>query len=66
MKSILPKCEKCGSRPFSMTSDGLPAMVGFELEDGTVINLCKHCLMDLGRAKESGNMEEWDKFLEQF
>ena len=43
------KCNKCameflfGNRP-----DGLPNGVGFQLEDGRMINICAECLTALG------------------
>lgn len=58
-----PKCKKCGHR-FPMGFDdgsGLPVMVGFETKDGKTINLCKHCLIELGKAKENGTIDEFFK-----
>lgn len=43
------KCVECGkefepgNRP-----DGLPNGIGFELEDGTILNYCADCLIKLG------------------
>lgn len=44
MKKI--KCDECGAM-FYPGSDkyGVPNGVGFELDDGTVINICKKCVM---------------------
>lgn len=50
------KCDKC-KKEFSIGNgaDGLPNGVGFELDDGRIIVLCKECLKELGRLKEAGN-----------
>ena len=58
---LTPKCKRCGHRLAISPNDRLPAMVGFELEDGTVINLCRDCLMDLGKAKQQGRADEFFK-----
>ena len=53
-------CSKCkkefmaGNRP-----DGLPNGVGFEMEDGLVINLCANCIMELGKL----DRESQEKFI---
>lgn len=41
------KCDICGKRidKKEKRTDGLPAGVGFELEDGRIINLCTDCVM---------------------
>ena len=36
-----PKCDKCGKRYFiNHPTDGVPVMVGFQLEDGSILNYC--------------------------
>lgn len=68
MKQIMtPRCKKCGERPLIIhTAEALPTMVGFQLKNGKVINICKSCLIDLGNAQESGDTKEWDDFFAQF
>ena len=58
---LTPECNRCKKRLPMSHFDTIPAMVGFKLEDGTVINLCKNCIMDLGRAKEQGKADEFFK-----
>lgn len=50
------KCNKCNSVFISgNNADGLPNGVGFELEDGRLINLCHNCIMELGKIKAAGD-----------
>lgn len=58
---LTPKCMCCGERYPISPNDRLPAMVGFELEDGNVINLCRDCLMDLGKEKAQGREDQFFK-----
>ena len=60
---MTPECMRCGQSFPICDNDRLPAMVGFELEDGTVINLCRYCIMDLGKAKQLGREDEFFKDL---
>lgn len=43
-----PACSKCGKRYLlnHPTPDNVPVMVGFELEDGTVLNYCYRCIVE--------------------
>jgi hypothetical protein len=49
-------CDKCssifitGNRP-----DGTPNGVGFQLQNGRLINLCAECISKIGRLKEAGD-----------
>ena len=53
------KCDECGkffevgNRP-----DGIPNGIGFEMEDGTVYNVCSQCIMSMTpeRAEEIAKM----------
>lgn len=49
------KCDKCGKKfqPGNRPG-GLPNGVGFQLENGTIINVCSDCICD---AK--GDLEWW-------
>ena len=60
---ITPKCRRCKRRYPIIPGAELPAMVGFVLEDGTKINLCKNCIEDLGRAKQNGTADDFFKKL---
>ena len=41
------KCDFCGKKidMREKRADGLPAGVGFELENGRIINLCTDCIL---------------------
>ena len=55
-------CDKCKKKiKQGIRKDGLPNAIGFELEDGKEIILCKECLDDLG----SRNEKEKQKFLDE-
>ena len=60
---LTPECKRCKNRLPIRPWDTIPAMCGFKLEDGTVINLCRNCIMDLGKAKEQGKADEFFKEL---
>lgn len=51
------KCDYCGSvfKPGNRP-DGYPNGIGFQLEDGHIINLCYHCICNL--AVDS-KMQKW-------
>lgn len=56
------KCSYCGSTFKSgIRPNGAPNGMGFKLEDGTVIDLCYHCICNLG-----GNDPKMVKWLENF
>ena len=52
---ITPECYYCGQRYQVDPKDSLPIMVGFELDDGKVINACRHCLIKLGEEKNENS-----------
>lgn len=49
-----PKCKICGKRyPLDYpTPEDVPVMVGFLLNDGSVLNYCFKCLEHMGRERE--------------
>lgn len=60
---MLIKCDMCKkiidtdkARP-----DGTPNGVGFEFEDGTMLNVCSECICKVGE-----NADEFGKFLERW
>lgn len=57
-KMMTPKCNDCGKRYPIGNTNGMPNMVGFQLEDGQVLNLCYKCLIKMGAMSE----EEKDKY----
>lgn len=64
MKKMMmtPKCKKCGKRyPIGNLPNGVPAMIGFQLKDGSVMNICGNCICDVGGMTE----EERDYFLNE-
>lgn len=41
------KCDKCGKKfKPGMRTDGLPTGVGFQLENGKILNVCSECICD--------------------
>lgn len=51
------KCDCCGNKFIAGNdSRGLPNGVGFELDDGTLVNVCRLCLM---------NKSKLDNFLKE-
>ncbi len=61
MKNITmsPKCHICGCRTLGGTINGIPSMLGFQLRNGKVINLCYSCIVNL----RSMSQEEKNAFL---
>lgn len=54
-----PPCDKCGQRVIlKARGQRHPAMVAFEMEDGSMLNLCHSCLCKLGRM----NSDELEQF----
>lgn len=50
----IPKCDICGRIPpaeWEGDETGLPVMVGFQLENGVVLNVCRECVMKKPDAK---------------
>ena len=59
MKSkIRIMCSICGKTFVQGNTNGIPNGVGFCCKDGTLINMCQGCLIDLGRMTDA----EKDKF----
>lgn len=53
-------CDKCGKEvEFGNQPNGLPNGVGFELDDGEVINVCAECMADIGREVEETGTCKW-------
>lgn len=52
------KCRKCGKTITVGNTNGLPNGVGFQLEDGTILNVCQSCLMEVG-AMSDEDREKW-------
>lgn len=49
-----PKCDKCGKRYFiNHPTGGVPVMLGFQLEDGSVLNYCYKCIEEIGKESAS-------------
>lgn len=51
------KCDKCNNNISDTIerADGLPNGVGFQLEDGRLINICADCINKLGKLQEAGD-----------
>lgn len=58
---MTPECKKCKQRYIMNPHDALPAMVGFKMEDGSTINICRGCLEKLGKAIEQDKSDEFFK-----
>ena len=57
----MPPCSKCGKRIKFGNTNGLPNGVGFELEDGRMVNLCQECITKLGAMTE----DEQKQFIDE-
>lgn len=55
-------CSKCNKIIIAGNTNGLPNGVGFELEDGKVINLCQACIIKLGKLKANDDKKGLDDF----
>ena len=51
-------CSVCGKTFLPGNTKGMPNGVGFMCKDGTLINMCQKCIIDLGRMTET----EKDRF----
>ena len=56
-----PECDRCHNELPILPTDETPAMLGFQTKTGKMINLCRNCLIELGRIVEQGKA---DKFLD--
>ena len=55
-------CDMCGKEIIPGNDEnGLPNGVGFQFEDGKIINACSECICAVGE-----NAEEFDKFLKRW
>lgn len=52
-RQYTPKCTNCGNRKVMIPFSGIPPIVGFKGDDGSVINLCSECLINLNRMNDS-------------
>ena len=55
------RCTKCGKSFTLGNVGGLPNGVGFQLEDGTLINICRECLIKVGEMDD----KDRDNFFEE-
>lgn len=46
------KCRGCDQEFFPGMTDGEPNGVGFQQQDGSIINLCRDCIRSLGEMDE--------------
>ena len=53
-------CSSCGRRIRSGNSNGMPNAIGFVQADGTLVNLCQQCIIELGKMSDKNK----DEFLE--
>lgn len=60
------KCDKCKNTfAAGNKADGTPNGVGFQLQDGRVINLCADCISKLGRLKETDDEDGFKAFFNE-
>ena len=59
-QKLTPECDRCGNRMPIIPGDDIPAMLGFEHKSGTVINLCRNCIIEIG-----GNEDMAKEFLKE-
>lgn len=45
-------CDECGKKTHPGETNGLPNIIGFELQDGKIINICQECLIKMGEKSE--------------
>ena len=58
------KCDKCKSNfLIGNRADGTPNGIGFQLQDGRIINLCANCIDEIGRLIEAGEEKKNKKIL---
>ena len=55
------RCTKCGKSFTPGNVGGLPNGVGFQLDNGTLINICRECLIEVGEMDD----KDRDKFFEE-
>lgn len=48
-----PKCNVCKERRMIGNTNGMPNMIGFQMKDGSVINLCNTCLIKVGQMSDA-------------
>lgn len=58
---VTPKCTICGLVYPLYPGDDLPSMVGFETQDGNIINVCRACLSDKYKLKAYLNKHYGEK-----
>ena len=52
-KANLIKCNECGKVIIPGNDEnGIPHGVGFEMDDGRIINVCSECIIKKGRERE--------------
>lgn len=56
-------CKKCKMQINNdiKHDDGLPMGVGFQLDDGTILNLCAECIKRLGEMTEQQQSQFFEK-----
>ena len=65
--ALTPKCMDCGERvPIGNDKDGIPNMVGFQMEDGKVINICSKCISKVGQMPEAEREKYFDDMLRRW
>lgn len=42
-------CDECGKKIKPGNTDGMPNGVGFQLENGKIINICQACIIKAGK-----------------
>lgn len=57
---LTPECTRCGRRyPLIDDGTGLPIMLRVDTAKGRKVLLCRACLAELGRMKETGKLDQF-------
>ena len=57
MTNKIIKCCKCGNHFKIGNTNGLPNGIGFQLDNGKLVNVCQKCITELGTLSEAERTE---------
>lgn len=50
-------CDSCGKEIIVGITAGIPNIIGLELEDGTLLNVCQECIVNQKLPKDLEDLE---------